>query len=248
VTDYYGLTFRAVGDAGDSTRPEADVQRAVMAAVRSRLGRGRPVLVFGAWPGGNGYGWGIAARCNNNGDSAVYGYTLGSAGEVRLSGPIAEAYEVTYRPAAEPDPADVLTTVLSQALELGQASADTGWQSGIAAYDLWIQGLAAIPFCPVCPDSGRGCFDRLVWTLLANKESANRFLKDMREALADQTELIDEAVARNEAIIGKLQGFIQSGVRIGTKESQEKLARVVNAIQLDETDLLGIYEGLIGEL
>ncbi len=247
LTTHYGLTFRSVLAAGDSARPAADVQREAMAAIRKRLSRGKPMLVFGAWPGSNWYTWGIAARCQN-GDSAVYGYTVGSAGEVRLSGPIVEAYEVSSRATAEPDPDDMLITVLSQALELGQGSADTGWQSGIAAYDLWIQSLDTVPFCPVCPDSGRECFDRLVWTLLANKESANRFLRDMREALPDQADLIDEALARNEAIIGKLQGIIQSGVRIGTRESQEKLARAVNAIQLDETDLLDIYDGLVGEL
>ncbi len=247
LTKYYGLTFHAIFAAGDSARPAADAQREAMAAVRDKLGRGKPVLVFAAWPGSNGNAWGIAARYNA-GDSAVYGYTLGSAGEVMLTGPIAEAYEVTYRATAGPEPADLLTVVLGQALELGQAAADTGWQSGIAAYDLWIKSLDTIPFCPVCPDSGKGCFDRLVWTLLANKESANRFLADMREALPDQADLIDEAIARNQAIVGKLEGIIQSGVRIGTKESQEKLARAVNAIQLDETKLQGIYDELIGEL
>jgi hypothetical protein len=248
LTKYYGLNFRSVFAAtADSARPVQEVQKEAVAAICEKLSRGKPVLVFGAWPGSNEYSWGIVSR-HGPGDSTIFGYTLGSAGEVRLGGPIAEAYEVTHHATAEPDPADMLTTVLSQALELGQAAADTGWQSGIAAYDLWMKSLDTIPFCPVCPDSGQGCFDRLVWTLLANKESANRFLKDMREALPDQTDLIDEAIAKNEAIIGKLQGIIQSGVRIGTKESQEKLARAVNAIQLDETDLLGLYGELIGEL
>jgi hypothetical protein len=245
LAEYYGLTFRTI--FADSAGPERVVGREAVAAVRGKLGRDKPVLVYALWPGSNGYTWGIAARYNAA-DSSVYGFTVGSAGEVRLGGPIAEAYEVSYRATAEPEPADLLTTVLSQALELGQASADTGWQSGIAAYDLWIKDLDTIPFCPVCPDSGQGCFDRLVWTLLANKESANRFLKDMREALPDASDLIDELVARNEAIIGKLQGIIQSGVRIGTRESQQKLARAVNAVQLDEADLLGLYDELIGEL
>jgi hypothetical protein len=178
----------------------------------------------------------------------VYGYSLGSAGEVRLGDPIAEAYEVAHRVIAEPDPAEMLATVLTQGLELGQAYADTGWQSGIAAYDLWIRALDTVPFCPVCPDSGKGCFDRLIWALLANKESANRLLQDMREALPDQTTLIDEAIAKNTAIVGRLNGIIQSGVKIGTKESQQKLARMVNEIQLLETDLLGRYEDIIGEL
>ena len=248
LTKYYGLTFRTLfAGATDSARPAGEVQQQAMAAIRDKLGRGRPVLVFGAWPASNGFSWGIAARCNPD-DSAVYGYSLGSAGEVRLSGPIAEAYEVSHRVTAEPEPDEMLTTVLTQALELGQAYADTGWQSGIAAYDLWIRSLDTVPFCPVCPDSGKGCSDRLVWALLASKESANRFLRDMREALPDQVDLIDEAIAKNEAIIGKLNGIVQSGVKIGTKESQQKLARAVNDIQLAETDLLGLYEDIIGEL
>jgi hypothetical protein len=248
-TRYFGLTFRPVFAAADadSARPAKDVQKEAMVAIRDRLNRGKPVIVLGAWPGSNGRNWGIATRCGA-GDSVVHGYTLGLAGEVALSGPIAEAYEVTYRATAEPDPAEMLTTALTQALELGQAYADTGWQSGIAAYDLWMKGLDTIPFCPVCPDSGKACFDRLIWALLANKESANRFLQDMREALPDQTDLLDEAVAKNSAIIGKLNGIIQSGVRIGTKESQQKLTRAVSDIQLTETDLLGLYENIIGEL
>jgi hypothetical protein len=245
LTRYYGLTFRTVFTG--TTDSAGDLQQQAMAAIREKLGRGKPVLVFGAWPASNGFGWGVAARYNP-GDSAVYGYSLGSTGEVRLSGPIAEAYEVAHRVTAEPDPAEMLTAVLTQGLELGQAYADTGWQSGIAAYDLWIRALDAVPFCPVCPDSGKGCFDRLIWTLLANKESANRFLQDMREALPDQTALIDEAIAKNESAIGRLNGIIQSGVKIGSRESQQKLARMVNEIQLVETDLLGLYDELIGEL
>ena len=248
LTKYYGLTFRTVfAGATDPARPASEVQREAVAVIHEKLSQGKAVLVFGAWPGSNGENWGIAVRYNPA-DSAVYGYSLGSAGEVRLSGPIAEAYEVVHRATAEPDPAEILTTVLTQALELGQAFADTGWQSGIAAYDLWIKSLDTVPFCPVCPDSGKECFDRLIWTLLANKESANRFLQDMREALPDQTDLIDEAMARNTAIIGKLNGIVQSGVKIGTRESQQKLARMVNEIQLDETDLLGLYDQIIGEL
>lgn len=242
LTKYYGLTFHTIlAGATDSARPEA------MATIREKLSRGKPLLVFGAWPGRNGSSWGIAVRYNP-GDSSVYGYAPGSAGQMKLSGPIAEAYDVARRVTADPDPAQMLATVLTQALELGQASSDTGWQSGIAAYDLWMKGLDTVPFCPVCPDSGRECFDRLTWALLANKESANSFLQDMREALPDQTDLIDEAIAKNTAIIGKLDGIIQSGVKIGTRESQQKLARAVNEIQLDETDLLGLYDDIIGQL
>ena len=249
LTRYYGLTFRPVFAADDAAlaRPAEEVQPAAIAAIRDRLSRGKLVIVLGTWPGANGQNWGLATRCGAD-DSVVHGYVLGSAGEVALNGSIVEAYEVTYRAAPEPEPAEMLTTVLTQALELGQAYADTGWVSGIAAYDLWMKSLDTIPFCPVCPDSGKACFDRLIWTLLANKESANSFLQDMREALPDQTGLIAEVVAENSAIIGKLTGIIQSGVRIGTKESQQKLARAVNEVQLTETELLGLYESIIGEL
>jgi hypothetical protein len=178
----------------------------------------------------------------------VYGYTLGSADEVALSGAFVEAYEVAHRSTAEPEPADMLTTVLTQALELGQAYADSGWQSGIAAYDVWIGSLDTVPFCPTCPDSGRACFDRLVWALLANKESANRFLQDMREAIPEQADIVDDIIDGNTTIIGKLDGIIQSGIQTGTLERQQKLAKVVNEIQVIEADLLGRYEDLIGEL
>jgi len=249
IAQHYGLTFRPVFAAADadSAKAPAVVQKEALAAIRDRLSRGKALLVLGAWPGSTGLDWGVAARAGA-GDSLVYGYTPGSAQEVALSGVIAEAYEVGHRSTVEPEPAEVLTTVLSQALELGQAYSDTVWQSGIAAYDVWIRSLDTVPFCPVCPDSGRACFDRLVWTLLANKESANRFLQDMREALPDGADLIDEAIDQNSAIIGKLNGIIQSGVRIGTKESQQKLARAVNEIQLAETGLLEVYGELIGEL
>lgn len=248
LTEFYGLTFRAVfGGSADSAKATSEDRHEAAAAIRDKLGRGKPVLVFGAWTGGNVMAWGVAARYNPA-DSALYGYTLGAGDEVRLGSVIAAAYEVTYRAADEPKPAEMLATVLTQAMELGQAYAETGWQSGIAAYDLWIRDLDTVPFCPVCPDSGRGCFDRVIWALLANKESANRYLQDMREALPDQTALIDEAIAKNTAIIGKLNGIVQSGVRIGTKESQQKLARMVNEIKLGETDLLGLYENIVGEL
>jgi len=249
LTQYYGLTFRAVFAVTDedSARPADEVQQHALRAIRDRLNRGRPVLVLGTWPGHNGENWGIAARYDLN-DSLVYGYTLGSAGEVALTGEIDEAYEVGHRATAEPEPADMLATVLTQALEMGQAYADSGWQAGIAAYDVWIRSLDTVPFCPVCPDSGRACFDRLVWTLLANKESANRFLQDMREAIPEQADMVDDIVASNTAIIGKLNGIIQSGIKPGTMERQQKLARVVNEIQLIETDLLGLYEDLLGEL
>jgi len=249
VTEYFGLTFHTVfaGEEPDSTRTADAIQHDAVAAVSDRLSRGRLVLVLGTWPAYNGESWAVATRFDP-GDSLVYGYTVGSAGETALNGLIEEAYEVTHRPTGDPEPADMLTTVLTQALELGQAYADSGWQSGIAAYDVWIGSLDTVPFCPVCADSGKACFDRLVWTLLANKESANRFLQDMREALPEQADLLDGIIDNNTTIIAKLSGIIQSGVTTGTRERQEKLAKVVNEIQLIETDQLGRYEELIGEL
>ena len=249
LTEYYGLTFRLVfaRDDADSARPASDVQRDARTAVRDELSRGRLVLVLEAEPGYGGEHWAVASRYGQD-DSLVYGYTLGSAGEVPLSGTFVEAYEVGHHASKEPEPADMLTTVLTQALELGQAYADSGWQSGIAAYDVWIGALDTVPFCPVCQDSGAACFDRLVWALASDKESANRFLHDMRDALPGQAEIVDDIISGNETIIGKLNGIIQSGIRTGTQERQQKLARVVNEIQLIEAGLLGRYEDLIGEL
>ena len=70
----------------------------------------------------------------------------------------------------------------------------------------------------------------------------------MREALSDQAEPIDAISAKNEAIIAKLEGIIQSGIQVGTMERQQKLARTVNEIQLTELDLVGQYQELVGEL
>lgn len=248
LTEYYGMTFRPVLNADAAAAPPPDkVQQEALTSIRDRLGRGKPLLVAGTWPGCNGENWGIATRFDSA-DSLIHGYMPGSAGEVALSGTFTEAYEVAHRPSAEPDPADMLTTVLTQALELGQAYADTGWQTGIAAYDFWIRSLDSVPFCPVCPDSGRACFDRLVWTLLANKESANRFLQDMREALPDQAELLEQVIAQNSTVIAKLTGIVQSGIEPGTLPRQQKLARAVNEVQVIEAELIRAYEDLIGEL
>ncbi len=248
LTQYYGLTFRSLFNAdAAAARPADKLQQEALTAIRDRLSRGKPLLVSGTWAGCNGRTWGIATRWSPD-DSLVHGYMPGSAGEVALNGLFDEAYEVGHRPSAGTDPADLLTTVLTQALELGQAYADTGWQTGIVAYDLWIRSLDSVPFCPVCPDSGRACFDRLVWTLLANKESANRFLQDMREALPDQAELLEQVIAQNSTVIAKLTGIVQSGIVPGTMQSQQKLARAVNEVQLIEAELIRAYEGLIGEL
>jgi hypothetical protein len=248
VEDMFGLALKAVfvNEGGDSINTAEAVNRQGLAVIRDRLSRNRLALVLGEWLEENSdESWGIAARFDPA-DSTVYGYTVGAAGEVPLAGMVGEAHEVAFHAVAEPDPAEMMLVVLTQALELGQAYADSGWQSGIAAYDVWSKALDTVPFCPVCGEYSQSCFDQLVWTLLANKESVNRFLTDMREALPDQADLIDEAISDNSAIIGKLNGIMQSGIKVGTVESQQKLARAVAEIQAVEVDLLRIYEDIIG--
>jgi hypothetical protein len=237
-----GLSLGLLYDHGESD-PGADGT----AGIKTALGRGRIVLVHGGWPDEKAEHWGVATRYDDD-DSLVYGYTLGSADELPLTGSVLEAYEVRRVGQPVQDPAELLADVLVRALESGQAYADTGWQSGIAAYDLLIAALGSVPFCPECSTASQACFERLVWTLRANRESANRFLADMREALPDLAGLLDEAVADNVAIIAKLDGIIRSGVRVGSVEEQEKLALALTEIELIETDLLGVYEDLLAEL
>jgi hypothetical protein len=248
VEKAYGLRCKSVfqNEATDSAGA-VEAARQARETIAELLSRDRVTLVLGGWPGTNGDMWGVATRYEPA-DSSVYGYTLGSSGEVRLTGTVQEAYDVAYRPLPEPEPDEMLTVVLTEALELGQAYADSGWQSGIAAYDVWIAALDTVPFCRVCGDSSQMCFDRLVWTDLANKESANRFMNDMREAIPDQTELMDDILADNTTIASKLMGIIQSRVKVGAADSQQKLARAISEIQIIESDLLGLYEDLIGEL
>ncbi len=237
-----GLSFGSLYSRGQSSDPEDAVD-----AIRSALSRGRIVLVQGGWPDEKAEYWGVAVRYDSD-DSLVYGYTLGSADELPLTGAVSQAYELRRVGDAEDDPEELLSEVLVRALELGQAFADTGWQSGIAAYDLLIGALDSVPFCPVCQNGSQADFDRLLWTLKANRESANRFFADMREALPELAGLLDEAIADNTAIIAKIDGIIRSGVRTGTTTDQQKLMVVFQEIELIETDLLAIYEDLLAEL
>jgi len=244
-----GLSLSDLYEPGetDSAPAARGEQEKLTRAIHTALNRGRTVLVRGGWPEPGRDDWGLVTRYDPD-DSLLYGYSLGSAGELPLTGIILEAYETRHTRKPELQPGDMLTTVLVQALEMGQAYSDTGWESGIAAYDLWITALDTIPFCPQCSTGSQACFDRLVWTLRANKESANRFLTDMRMALPDQASLIDEITADNTAIIGKLDGIIQSGAKVGTRQDQQKLAMAVGEIEQIEADLLSVYEDLIGEL
>lgn len=228
-------------------RDESGLPGDAVAPIRAALGRGRIVLVQGGWPDEKADYWGVAVHYDPD-DSLVYGHSLGSADELPLTGAIIQAYEVRRVGNAEEDPEEALSEALVRALELGQAFADTGWQSGIAAYDLLIDALDSVPFCPACQTGSQTDFDRLLWTLRANRESANRFLADMREALPELAALLDEAIADNTAIIAKIDGIVRSGVRPGTTSDQEKLTVVFQEIQLIETDLLAVYEDLLAEL
>jgi hypothetical protein len=240
----FGLFLRPV----TPVRPADSAGNGMMQnALKSQLARGRIVLVFAHWADQPGEQWGIAVRAEE-GDSMVYGYTLGSAEQLPIDGPVSAAFEVRYGAVPEPEAADLVTSALVNALELGQAYSDSGCRTGIAAYDIVIGALDSVPFCPACSDASQACFERLVWSLAGGKESADRFLRDMRVALPDNSDLIDEIITDNEVIISKLQGIIRSGVKVGTVENQQKLARTIAEIQMIESDLLAVYEDLIGEL
>ncbi len=249
IEDLYGLSFETVYayGMGDSAAVADTTQAALVAFIREKLERGRVMLVRGGWPEEVGGYWGVVVRYEDD-DSLLYGFTLGLADEQPLAGEMLEVYEVRRTDAVQPEPEELLRTVLVQALEMGQAYSDSGWQSGLAAYDIWIGTLDSVPFCPDCGEESQGCFERLTATLLSNKQSANRFFTDMRDALPDESDLLVEATNANLSIISKLDGIELSGVKVGTVASQQKLARVVADIQLIESELLLIYEELIGGL
>jgi len=142
----------------------------------------------------------------------------------------------------------MLASVLEQALELGLRSSDRGWHSGLEAYDIVLKQLEQFPVVPEGIDAGNECFYRLVWRLMAKKESANRFLNEMKQVLPEQADLIEEVLGRNRAIIGKLEGVMAANLRLDSPANQQKAARVIAEIQEIENDLLGLYEELIGDL
>ncbi len=237
LADMTGLSIERLGARGQGLGVDA---------IKQELLRGRTVLVHGGWPDHR-YGfWGIATRYDMK-DSLVYGYSLDSAEELGLTGLVDEAYVVA--PADDyKQPDELLARVLTQALELTQAYSDTGWKSGIQAYDLLLTSLDTVPFCPVCgTEESQACFDRLVWATIAHKQSANRFLQSMKLASPEQAGLLDETIADNQAIIGKLEGIARSSVRLGRLEDQRKLALILSKVQLIENDLIGLYEALLVE-
>jgi len=240
LADVAGIRLRPVyrtGDQGDSDK-----------AIRDELTKGRTVLVQGGWPAHRADFWGVASRFDSD-QATVYGYSLDSGEEMPLAGPVAAAFTVTQTRGSWMEPAGMLATVLTQALELSQASADSGWKSGIDAWDLLIKSLYEVPFCPVCGEvESQICFDRLVWVTIAHRQSAVRFLEAMTQAVPGRAGPLSDAIADNRAILGKLEGIVRSGVQVGDLESQRKLAMVFNEIELIENDLVGTYESILSGL
>lgn len=244
----FGLSFDPVYGADPVTDTLLDQpQPAAVARVRAELDRGRTVLLLADWPDGRINQWGIAVRYDDA-DSALYGYTIGSAAPVPITGFIDQAFNVRYAPVPEVDPGDLLGVALDHALELGQTYNDSGPQSGIAAYDVWIAALDSVPFCATCGSASQACFDGVVWSLIANKQTADEFLADVRDALPEQADFIDQIRSDNGVILARLDGIINSRTPVGTVENQRKLARAVGEIQIIETDLLQLYEELLSEL
>lgn len=242
----FGLSFKTVYLAPPEDTLAA-TETAAVAAVRKELEHGATVLVLGEWADDPISRWGIVTRFDGT-DSLLYGFTTGAASEVPVTGLIDEVLTVGYVPTGEVDPAALLGLVLVHAIELGQAYEPGDWQSGIAAYDVWLAALDSVPFCPVCGDQSQVCFDALVWNLIANRESANRFLADMKEALPEHADLIDEIRTRQNGIIARLEGIARSGTTVGTIANQQKLGRVVGEIQQAEIDLQLLYQELLSEL
>lgn len=237
-----GLTFRTVYErTGDSIQP------APTAVLRDGLAHGQTMLVRGGWPGYRTNFWGIATRFSPA-DSLVYGYTIGASGELPLTGPVQAVYDVAAKKAKMPEPDDVLALALDHALELGLAYADSGWKTGLDAYDLLISSLDTVPFALDGPEESKESFSRLVWALVASRESAIRFFDEMKEALLDEADLIDEIMGANRAIVSKLEGIAASRLLPSDRESGRKLAVMLNGIQMIENDLLGMYEELLGDL
>jgi hypothetical protein len=239
-----GLNLNVLFDAAEQ---DSSKLSDAVAPIKTALNRGRIVLVRGGWADERDDCWGVATHYDPD-DSLVYGYCVGSADEVPLTGIVQEAYEVRRAGNPELDAADMLSDVLVRALEMGQAFSDSGWQSGIAAFDVLIGALDSVPFCPACSSGSQTDLDRLVWALRAHRESAGRFLAEMREELPEQSGLLDEAIADHAAIVAKLDGVIRSGVKVGRIEDQRKIAVAVSEVELIESDLLAVYEDLIGEL
>lgn len=240
-----GLFFTLLWSAPNTTSSANSVS--VIALIRDALEKKRVLLVRGGWAPPRQYLWGLITRYNSS-DSTIYGYSIESGEEQPLTGDISVVYEVKCREKVVPDAAAFLTTVLDQALEQGLASSDTGWHSGLEAYDILVKNLSQFPVCPEGPELATEYFYRLVWRLIASKESAIRFFEDIKNALPEKAPLFDEVIGRHRAILGRLEGCAVAHRPLNSIENQEKLTRILVEIQEIENDLLGIYEEIISEM
>lgn len=218
-----------------------------LAAIRDGFAHGRDMLVLGRWGDQPLDLWGIVSQVDPK-DSTVFGYTLNYGEEQILRDRVLRVYDVNFRNRVKPEPTEMLTRVLEQALELGLQSTSTSWHSGLEAYDVLLKKLEQFPLCSQGIETSNDCFYLLGWRLLAHKESANRFFADMKEALPEVADLLEEVIGRNRAIVGKLEGLVALGLTLDSPANQQKAARVIAEIQEIENDILGIYEEIIGEL
>jgi hypothetical protein len=243
----YNRNDQTVETAVDDDSSRAGEPDPGVIAVWEGLAHNQDLLVLGRWGEQPFLQWGVVSRIEPK-DSTVYGWAIDYGTEQALSGRIVSVYDVEFRNPVKLDPAVLVSAVLEQALELGLRSSDQGWHSGLEAYDILLKKLEQFPVCPPGVEAGDDCFYRLVWRLIAKKESANRFFAEMKEALPEQADLFDEVIGRNRAIIGKLEGVVAAGLSLNSLENQQKAARVLAEIQEIENELLGIYEEIIGEL
>lgn len=216
--------------------------------IRQGLRSDGAVLARARWGKNPGTSWGVLATVDDS-NPAIQAYSIGSASPQPLTGEILEIYTVQPKTVSEPEPAVVLATALEHALELSLslAEVDTGWRSGLDAYDALIAGLDTAP-APEVLSTRQEQFHRLVWALIGCKQTASVFLEEMREALVDETELLDEAISAHRTILSKLEGLLQAGISLASSADRQRIQVALNEIQLVENDLLGFYEEIIGEL
>ncbi len=241
IAELTGLAFTPLWNGADTdkTRP--------IEIISAGLKKGQAILVYGRWAKRPQHLWGIATHYNPL-DSLIYGYSLDSGEEQPLTEEILSVYAVKCQKKVQPDPEDFLLAVLDQALAQGLATSDTGWHSGLAAYDILIKELSQLPSSLEETAFATECFYRLLGTIIAGKESAIQFFIDMKETFPENAGLFDEVIGRHRAIIGKLEAITANRLPLTNRENQEKLTRVLIEIQQIENDLLGIYEEIIGEM
>jgi hypothetical protein len=251
LSRWTGLSFKLLWSNGESLdqsklTPIYAVRQGLHQANRDG---GSVLLIYGKWNGKRAQ-WGIPVRLVTKEESLprVYGWTVESDGEPVECEEIFAVYEVRFRGGVNSEPARLVSGVLDQALEIGLATADTGWHSGLEAYDLLLKELERFPICPDGPGAGDEYFYQLVYNLISSKESANQFFEDMKQALPEQAGLLDEVMGRNRVIIARLEGIVARRLSLNSWENQQKVARVLVEIEEIENELLGFYEELIGEL